>query len=413
MKPLFLALAIFSAVLFLGAGKASAVPTPVNINDPNSNQINTNIPGSADAETGGPIAILSNLYEFAFVFAGFLAFGAIVYGGLRYAMSAGSSSIKEEGRSWITNAFLGLALLMGAYLLLNIINPELTVLKFPVLTPFGTSTSVFGPGVDPNQLPPNADVWACKDAKGAFVGNSCYVQQRDCHEGCEISLDENGNEIKTGSTCVSAKVSECKAAGKNILGSPPGMIGTCPVRAVTAIASLGTTAAQLEAAARNHQSTAIFNSSDSKVQANLDKLKGAIGQLEVLLRTKNATLTVNSAFRSKGYQQHFAEISDRYHQFENNPAAVRNTDCKALYDGVVEEMDRIHGLSHTYVSQPTCNAPHVKGIAADMVIDGYSLNDINKLMDDNNIPLHWKALDGDRWHFELKDPPEPGACGQD
>jgi hypothetical protein len=64
---------------------------------------------------------------------GILAFGMIVYGAVKYTMSGGNPSGQSEAKDAITQALLGLLLLMGAFIVLNLINPELTRLNLPEL----------------------------------------------------------------------------------------------------------------------------------------------------------------------------------------------------------------------------------------------------------------------------------------
>lgn len=69
--------------------------------------------------------------------AGGLAMGAIVYGAILYTISSGNSSKQSDAKSWITNALLGLAILLGAFLIFQIINPNianLQSLQIPNLT---------------------------------------------------------------------------------------------------------------------------------------------------------------------------------------------------------------------------------------------------------------------------------------
>lgn len=96
----------------------------------NSN-VNVGIPGSQ--QNSSPVGILRNLYEFSLMIGGLIAFGAIVYGGIRYATSAGNPSGQSDARDQITQALLGLFLLVGAYLVLNFINPNLVNLSLPGL----------------------------------------------------------------------------------------------------------------------------------------------------------------------------------------------------------------------------------------------------------------------------------------
>jgi hypothetical protein len=89
----------------------------------------------AQVANPNPIGIINQFYQFALLISGLLAFGAIVYGGIKYILAAGNPSGQTEGREWIKSALLGLLLLLGAYLVLNTINPNLTKLSLPGLTP--------------------------------------------------------------------------------------------------------------------------------------------------------------------------------------------------------------------------------------------------------------------------------------
>ena len=105
--------------------------------------VNLNIPGSSVPSADIP-GIIRNIYDFALLAAGILAFGAIVWGGIRYATGKGNPSSETEGKSWITNALLGLLLLVGAYIILYTINPQLVSLQIMGVTALsGTSA---GPG---------------------------------------------------------------------------------------------------------------------------------------------------------------------------------------------------------------------------------------------------------------------------
>ncbi len=111
------------------------------------------IPGMGTITSSTPPgAYVSGFYNFALMIGGVLAFGAIVYGGILYATSAGNSSRQSEGRAWITSALLGLLLLAGAYLILYTINPNLVNLSLPTLqainieAPTGGSSTGFQGG---------------------------------------------------------------------------------------------------------------------------------------------------------------------------------------------------------------------------------------------------------------------------
>lgn len=95
---------------------------------------NYNYPWCGDKPKG--IAdLVGKFYGYALAAVGVAALGAIIYGGILHTVSAGNASQQSEARAWIWGAVTGVALLLGAYLLLNTINPELVKLKEPGITP--------------------------------------------------------------------------------------------------------------------------------------------------------------------------------------------------------------------------------------------------------------------------------------
>ncbi len=97
--------------------------------------IYTKLPG--EPQTGTDIGGYVNyLYKFALMISGILAFGAIVYGGVKYTLAAGNPSGQSEGKEWVKGALTGLLLLAGAYTILNVINPNLVNWNLPKLTTF-------------------------------------------------------------------------------------------------------------------------------------------------------------------------------------------------------------------------------------------------------------------------------------
>lgn len=103
--------------------------------------INPNIPGLSNISTVGPAGWIVAFYKFALIFSGILAFGAIVFGGFKYATSAGNAHSQEEGRAWIWSALIGILLLAAAWLILHTINPSLTNLQNPTLSTVNTNTT--------------------------------------------------------------------------------------------------------------------------------------------------------------------------------------------------------------------------------------------------------------------------------
>lgn len=80
-----------------------------------------------------PAGYIARLYQFGLMIVGLFAFGGIVYGALKYILSAGSMADQSDAKDQITQAVLGLMLLLGSFLILYTINPDITNLRNPNL----------------------------------------------------------------------------------------------------------------------------------------------------------------------------------------------------------------------------------------------------------------------------------------
>ena len=117
---------IFAALIFNAIFISVALAAPATVNP--------GVPGTNANDN--PAGVIANVYQFALLIGGLLAFGAIVYGAIRYTLAAGNPSGQSEGREWIQQAIIGLILLLGAYLVLYTINPGLVNLELPKLEKF-------------------------------------------------------------------------------------------------------------------------------------------------------------------------------------------------------------------------------------------------------------------------------------
>lgn len=104
-------LAIFAIAVLAGAISVPAIAA-------------TAAPISGTLGGGGVSGFVKNFYTFALGIAGLLAFGAIVYGAIKYTVSAGNPSQQSDAKEWITQALWGLLLLVGATLILSTLNPK-------------------------------------------------------------------------------------------------------------------------------------------------------------------------------------------------------------------------------------------------------------------------------------------------
>lgn len=62
---------------------------------------------------------------------GILAFGVLIVAGLKYLTSTGDSKQMGQAMDQITSAFIGLLILLSAWIILNTINPQLTTIEIP------------------------------------------------------------------------------------------------------------------------------------------------------------------------------------------------------------------------------------------------------------------------------------------
>jgi hypothetical protein len=83
--------------------------------------------GESDSTCSVPAMndLIQYLYEWIIGIAGLIVFLMLIIGGFRYMFSAGDAQKTAEGRKNITNAVLGLVLILVSTLVLNLINPDL------------------------------------------------------------------------------------------------------------------------------------------------------------------------------------------------------------------------------------------------------------------------------------------------
>jgi hypothetical protein len=151
---------------------------------------------------------------------GVLAFGAIVYGGVLYAISMGNPSKQSEGKEWVESALIGLLLLAGAYLILYTINPDLVNLNLPTLQ--GISIQAASEG---NQS--NGGSATCVPASGgpcsvASLQSTCFSNNANsASEICNAESSGNavaGGDISTNGQPVSVGLFQINLSANTIAG---------------------------------------------------------------------------------------------------------------------------------------------------------------------------------------------------
>lgn len=94
------------------------------------------------------------IFNFSITIAGLVAFLSLIYGGVRYLTSAGNPATMSDARDQIFAGIIGLIVILGSWVLLTTINPQLVVIN-PQL-----KESELTPGITPG-------IYLCRDAGGA------------------------------------------------------------------------------------------------------------------------------------------------------------------------------------------------------------------------------------------------------
>ena len=93
-------------------------------------------PGAPDInleENQSLSSIVAWLYTLIVSISGLAAFVMIVWGGVQWMTSAGNPTKTSDAQDKIQKALLGLLLILASFLIIQVINPELTILTEPPL----------------------------------------------------------------------------------------------------------------------------------------------------------------------------------------------------------------------------------------------------------------------------------------
>jgi len=154
--------------------------------------ISSAIPGT-NLNTGGnvsPGSFVANFYQFALLIGGILAFGAMIYGGVKNAISGGNPTMQSEGKKWIWSALYGLLLLGGAYIILYTVNPNLINLNLPTLE----SIDIPSPGTSFNL--PNGQL-----CENTATGYTCGTSSGLTQAGAQQILAQVGITERSSGNC--------------------------------------------------------------------------------------------------------------------------------------------------------------------------------------------------------------------
>lgn len=109
------------------------VPTTISAADEITLNLKYPTFGGFDINTNQDLtSIVAWLYTFLVGISGLAAFVMIIWGGVQWMTSQGNPTSTSAAKEKIKMALLGLLLVLTSFLILQIINPELTLLQNPV-----------------------------------------------------------------------------------------------------------------------------------------------------------------------------------------------------------------------------------------------------------------------------------------
>ncbi len=111
-----------------------ALIVPVAVDAVRLNLTYPTFPGAPDInleENQSLSSIVAWLYTMIVGISGLAAFVMIVWGGVQWMTSAGNPTKTSDAKDRIQKALLGLLLILASFLILQVINPELTLLREP------------------------------------------------------------------------------------------------------------------------------------------------------------------------------------------------------------------------------------------------------------------------------------------
>jgi len=153
---------------------------------------------------------IQNFYFFSIGAAALIATVLIMIGGMIWVTSAGNQSRVAKAKEYISQSIIGLIILMGAYTLLQVINPQLVQLQLPgtpELGSFGPCVRLVPPGRPGGKLTYDhtcaiEDLIACdKTAGNVNVANAESLKGRTCVDICKTIANDGSCEIKEVDVC--------------------------------------------------------------------------------------------------------------------------------------------------------------------------------------------------------------------
>jgi hypothetical protein len=191
---------------------------------------------------------LPNYVKYIFTFvvglSGLIALGALIWGGFTYLTSAGNVSKMQEGKEKIFSAFLGITILLGSYILLSTINPQLVLFNIPPLDIIKAPEFKMYPGIEidkssliSSELPLSpamlAGVWEddqTKKTQDLIISLENFVKKETKIDDDQL-FDKNFNRISDINKYLRTVADQCRCENLKTLCTKP-QNGSMPIGCV-------------------------------------------------------------------------------------------------------------------------------------------------------------------------------------
>jgi len=156
-------------------------------------------------------AYLSGVIKLLIALGGAISILMAIIGGTQYVAAGIAPSAKEDAKNRITNAFIGLALILASYLILNSINPKLVQFGF-MLPPVGTSPMATSTTPTSQPWPDDLVERAQLSSKNIMVtgtktSTTCKtIGEQGCTSVSQLGAAAIGGLISLKESCISCAV---------------------------------------------------------------------------------------------------------------------------------------------------------------------------------------------------------------
>jgi len=162
----------------------------------------------ATTETVFPVYV-KYIFNLAIMIAGIVAFGALVFGGIRYLTSGGSPSTQKDASGQIAAGFFSLIILLSSYLILVTIDPQLVVFRLPEIQ------KIPSPEITP--LSPEKMIYTYKEIPtGYFIDKALEKEKFDKIEDLSKNLEKKVKELKNLAKQLENLTKECRCEGRAV-----------------------------------------------------------------------------------------------------------------------------------------------------------------------------------------------------